>query len=416
MNFSLLDRTFVRKDRFPGWFVVFACFVLMTMQAGVGFYGLAVFLNAFSKERGWAISSISLATTIFFFVGALSGLWIARLIAKRDVRMVVLAGAATSAACLVVLGFVTTRWQLYIVYAIYAVGWVAVGQGPATTVVTRWFHEKRTSALALASTGMSVGGIAVTPVVKAIVDNLGIRAATPWLALAWLITVVPVTVLFIRPDPMKYGWSPDGARTTTNTTAELRGVELREATQSRFFYALAIGYFFAFFAQVGSVQQMVKMVEERTSPGTATLALMVLSVMSIVGRFGAQSIIMRFDKMRFTVSLTVVQGIAFIVMASSHDALGLNVGAALFGLTIGNLLMMQSLLVADRFGVRNFPQISARVAMVATMGMAAGPYALGWIHDNAGGYTNAYLVAAGCSVAALLIFVIALTDSKAFDG
>ena len=158
------------------------------------------------------------------------------------------------------------------------------------------------------------------------------------------------------------------------------------------------------------------MVEERTSPGTATLALMVLSVMSIVGRFGAQSIIMRFDKMSFTVSLTVVQGIAFIVMASSHDALGLNVGAALFGLTIGNLLMMQSLLVADRFGVRNFPQISARVAMVATMGMAAGPYALGWIHDNAGGYTNAYLVAAGCSVAALLIFVIALTDSKAFDG
>ncbi len=415
MSIGVLDRTFVRKDKFPGWWVVFACFVLMTMQAGVGFYGLAVFLNAFSKERGWAVSSISFATTIFFFVGALSGLWVARLIAKRDVRLVVLAGAVTSAACLIVLGHVTARWQLYLVYAVYAVGWVAVGQGPATTVVTRWFHERRTAALALASTGMSVGGIAVTPVVKAIVDHLGIRAATPWLALMWLITVVPVTLLFIRPDPTKYGWSPDGVRTSSAVSEQLKGVALSEAIRSRFFAALAVGYFFAFFAQVGSVQQMVKMVEERTSPGTATLALMVLSVMSIIGRFGAQGIVMRLDKMRFTVSLTVIQGIAFVVMAMSHDALGLNIGAALFGLTIGNLLMMQSLLVADRFGVRDFPQISARVAMVATMGMAAGPFALGWIHDNAGGYTPAYLVAAGCSVVALVIFSVALSDSRAFD-
>lgn len=415
MNLAILDRTFVRKDKYPGWWVVFACFVLMTMQAGVGFYGLAVFLNAFSKERNWAVSSISLATTVFFFVGAISGLWIAKLIARRDVRVVVLSGALVSAACLVVLGRVTERWQLYVVYAVYAVGWVAVGQGPATTVVTRWFHERRTAALAIASTGMSVGGIAVTPVVKAIVDQLGIRAATPWLALMWLITVVPVTLLFIRPDPTRYGWTPDGARSVSSVATVVTGVKLAEATKSLFLKALAVGYFFAFFAQVGSVQQMVKMVEERTSPSTATLALMTLSVMSIVGRFGAQGIVMRLDKMRFTVSLTVLQGIAFVVMAISHSALWLNIGAALFGLTIGNLLMMQSLLVADRFGVRDFPQISARVAMVATMGMAVGPFALGWIHDNAGGYTPAYLVAAGCSVVALVIFSVALKDSAAFD-
>ena len=414
MSATALNRAFTRTDKFPGWWVVFACFVLMTMQAGVGFYGLAVFLNAFSNELGWTVSSISLATTVFFFVGAISGLWIAKLIAKHDVRIVVLAGAVGSAVCLLLLGYVTTRWQLYVVYAFYAVGWVAVGQGPATTVVTRWFHVKRTSALALASTGMSVGGIAVTPVVKAMVDNLGMRSATPWLALMWLVTVIPVTVLFIRPDPHRYGWMPDGDRTVSPDPVTATGMSLAEATTTRFFRALAIGYFFAFFAQVGSVQQMVKMVEERTSPGTATLALMVLSVMSILGRFGAQGIVMRTDKMRFTVVLTVLQGIAFLTMAFSDGAMGLILGAALFGLTIGNLLMMQSLLVADRFGVRDFPQISARMALVATMGMAAGPFALGWLRDNAGGYTTSYVVAALCSVIALVVFSTALNDSDSF--
>jgi MFS family permease len=415
VSVAVLDRAFTRTDKFPGWWVVFACFVLMTMQAGVGFYGLAVFLNAFSNELGWTVSSISLATTVFFFVGAISGLWIAKLIAKHDVRIVVLAGAVGSAVCLLLLGYVTARWQLYLVYAVYAVGWVAVGQGPATTVVTRWFHVKRTSALALASTGMSVGGIAVTPVVKSIVDNMGMRSATPWLALMWLATVVPVTLLFIRPDPHRYGWMPDGERSESNSPVNAIGLSLAEAMKTRFFFALAIGYFFAFFAQVGSVQQMVKMVEERTTPGTATLALMVLSVMSIIGRFGAQGIVMRLDKMRFTVSLTIVQGIAFLTMAFSNNRTGLLIGAALFGLTIGNLLMMQSLLVADRFGVKDFPQISARIAMVATMGMAAGPFALGWLRDNAGGYTTSYVVAALCSVVALGVFMAAVTDSRAFD-
>jgi hypothetical protein len=53
-------------DRFPGWSVVAAAFVVLSVSAGLGFYGLAVYLNAFSRERGWDVSSVSLATTVFF--------------------------------------------------------------------------------------------------------------------------------------------------------------------------------------------------------------------------------------------------------------------------------------------------------------------------------------------------------------
>jgi MFS family permease len=414
VSVAVLDRTFTRTDKFPGWWVVGACFVLMTMQAGVGFYGLAVFLNAFSNELGWTVSSISLATTVFFLVGGVAGLLVAKLIAKYDVRIIILSGAVLSATCVLLLGQVTERWQLYVVYALYAIGWVAVGQGPATTVVTRWFHAKRTAALAIASTGMSVGGIVVTPVVKSLVDGMGISGATPWLALFWLVSVVPVTVLFVRPDPQRYGWMPDGLRSTTDEPAVMQGVPLATATTTRFFKAISIGYFFAFFSQVGGIQQLVKMVEERTSAGTATAALMVLSVMSIIGRFGAQAIITRFNTMRFTVFLAFTQGMSFVILALSDGVVGLMVGSAVFGLTIGNLLMMQSLLVADRFGVLDFPRISARIALVATSGMAVGPFALGWLRDNAGGYATSYLVAALCSSAAVGVFLLAITDSESF--
>jgi hypothetical protein len=54
------------SEKFPGWRVVTGSFIVLTVTAGLGFYGLAVFLNAFSRERGWDVASVSLATTIFF--------------------------------------------------------------------------------------------------------------------------------------------------------------------------------------------------------------------------------------------------------------------------------------------------------------------------------------------------------------
>jgi MFS family permease len=133
--------------RFPGWWVVAGCFTVLTVSSGLGFYGLAVYLNAFSKERDWPLSTISLATTVFFVVGGVVGVWVARWIARYDVRLVIVGGGVVGGLALGVLGQVQEQWQLFVVYAVFAAGWAAAGLVPATTVVTRWFHAKRSVAL-----------------------------------------------------------------------------------------------------------------------------------------------------------------------------------------------------------------------------------------------------------------------------
>lgn len=409
------NRLFTRTDKFPGWWVVGACFVLLTMSSGVGFYGLAVYLNAFSSEFGWSVSSISLATTLFFLVAGLSGLWIAKFIATHDVRIMILGGAVLGTVAIYLLGFVEHRWQLFAVYVLYALGWSASGLGPATTVVTRWFHTKRASALAIASTGLSMGGIVVTPFVKWIIDDRGIRGGSPWLALMWLVGVVPVTVLFLRPHPQPYGWLPDGDRVVAGETLFITGTPLSEAVKSRFFHAISFGYIFALGAQVGSVQQLVKLVEERTDKGTATAATIVLSVMSILGRFAGGRLISRTSMIHFTIGVTCVQTISLAVLSFMNSSLPILFAIGLFGSTLGNLLMMQSLLIADRFGVRDFPRISARVGLIAFSGTAGGPLLLGWLHDAAGGYRASYLAASLCSLIAMGIFAMARGDTISAD-
>ena len=83
----------------------------------------------------------------------------------------------------------------------------------------------------------------------------------------------------------------------------------------------------------------------------------------------------------------------------------------ILNMTIGNLLMLQPLVVADAFGVRDYPRIFSLSQLIMTLGIAAGPFLLGALHD-ASGYRVAYLVAAGVSVTGSVILLAAGPVSK----
>ncbi|MFT6763781.1 MAG: MFS family permease, partial [Candidatus Aldehydirespiratoraceae bacterium] len=254
-----------RQRSFPGRRVVAGCFLVLMVNSGLAFYGLSVYLNAFSKEQDWPLSSISFAITIFFVVGGLFGLFAARLIVRFDVRSVIIAGAFIGGASLAAVGQVTAQWQLYIAYAFFAVGYALCGLVPMTTVVTRWFHQKRSVALSVASTGLSVGGIVITPFAKQLIDDNQLAASTPWLGLAFVVIIVPVTLLLVRPDPVADGFAPDGERLAKGATPPAPvGVPYSVATDTRFYRAVTYGYVLALGSQVGGIQQLVKLVEDRT--------------------------------------------------------------------------------------------------------------------------------------------------------
>ena len=241
--------------------MVAGCFIVLTVSSGLGFYGLAVYLNAFSKERDWPLATISLATTVFFVVGGVAGVWVARWIARYDVRLVIVGGGLVGGASLAVLGQVEQQWQLFVVYACFAAGWAAAGLVPATTVVTRWFHAKRSVALSVASTGLSVGGIVITPFAKQLLDSRGLAAGTPWLGALFVIGIVPVAWFIVRADPEVEGWAPDGIRRAKREVPPpLGGVPFVDAVRTRFFVARTVGFLLAFCAQVGGIQQFVKLV------------------------------------------------------------------------------------------------------------------------------------------------------------
>jgi predicted MFS family arabinose efflux permease len=131
-----------------------------------------------------------------------------------------------------------------------------------------------------------------------------------------------------------------------------------------------------------------------------------LSGASVVFRLVGGRVIPKFPLAKFMVFVATVQGGAIVLIGQMESAIPLMLSVGLFGAMVGNVLMMQSLLIAQRFGVRDYAKISARSGLISLTGTAVGPILIGAIRDSTGGYRVPYLVAGLVSLAGAALFTL----------
>jgi predicted MFS family arabinose efflux permease len=115
----------------------------------------------------------------------------------------------------------------------------------------------------------------------------------------------------------------------------------------------------------------------------------------------------RISPRRFAVAMFIGQTVALVALALAASATELLVAVALFGITIGNVLMLQPLLLVEAFGTREYGRIYSVSQLLTAIGVAGGPALVGLIDEASGGYMVPYLAAAACSLVGLMILAIA---------
>ena len=394
-----------RERVFYGWFVVTAVFVVMAVSAGLSFYNLSVYLKAFITQEGFSISATSAATACFFIASGLTGLGVAALIDRFDPRWSISAGALISASVVLGAPYVTSLGQLYLFYVLLGVGHAFCALIPGTTLIARWFARRRSVALSTASTGLSVGGILITPWSAGLIDRLGFDGAVPWISLVYVLGILPITWALIRPSPESLGVGPDGdalQREEDGTPAQPDGVAFGPAMRSRFFIFCTLAYIFAMMAQVGALTHQFRLVATRTgSDDTGALAIAVMAGASIVGRLIGGWALTYIPSKPFVQVLMVVQAGALCFYAISDSATGLIAASALFGATVGNLLMMQPLILAEAFGLKAYARIYSVSQLATTLGVACGPALVGLLNEATESYAAGFYAIAGGSLVAL---------------
>src|SRR5580700_4999813 len=112
-----IDETSIRYE---GWRIVVVCFLLATFGWGLGFYGQSVYLAELHRLYGWPASLISSGTTFFYLFGAVIVVFVSEAVRAFGPRNCLLAGVVATAAAAVMMGQVTTLWQLYLADALLA--------------------------------------------------------------------------------------------------------------------------------------------------------------------------------------------------------------------------------------------------------------------------------------------------------
>ncbi len=405
-----------QRGPFYGWVVVGAVFFILLFSSGLGFYNASVILAAATDELGASVAAVSGATGVFFAVGGLTGFALSKWMDTSDLRVFFTAGGVVGAVALYSLRWVTNVAGLYLFFALFGVGFGLAGLVPSTTVVTRWFDRRRSVALSVASTGLSVGGIVLTPVAAWLIDQRSLSDAGPVMALIWFVGIVPVALLLVRSDPSERGLQPDGEvespmvdqpdQSQPNQVKTVLGLDFASARKTRFFIALCAAYCAIFFGQVGGIAQLFKMVQERTDVAVASTALSALAFSSVLARLIGGALVLKVSTKWLGAVLVVLQSAALILLAVSQNETALIMSAAFFGISIGNLLMLQPLLLAEVFGVANYSRIYSFNQLFGTIGVAGGPLLLGVLRD-AFDYRIAFFVAAGATFTGFLFFLAA---------
>lgn len=380
-----------------GWRVIAGLFLVLTVSSGFGFYNMSVYMNVLSAAKGFSVTSLSGAVSVFFVVGGIAGIGVARMLDHVDVRWILISGAVICGLSLSAVAFADSIPLIYLLFTIFGIGNTGVSIVVSTTLVTRWFPgSNRSVALSVASTGLSMGGVLITPASAWLFEKAGVGAAMPGFGLLFCVSIVAITLLLIRDRPPAAG--------PAQTTEGGADWAYAQGVRTRFFVLLTTGYVFCMASQVGGIAHLYNLAEGRLGFVVAATAVQALTLMSIVSRIVGGLILTRIALRWFALANLAGQSIGLGLLAVADSRVELLLAAGVFGATVGNLLMLHPLWLADAFGVSAYPRLFSVSNAWTVLGVAVGPLLIGIIYDLYD-YRFGYGLAVVLSLLALLLVV-----------
>jgi MFS family permease len=409
--------TFSTSKSFYGWWIVGTGTLILTVSSGIGFYGHGVFLDPLRMLHGWPKATISSAVTLYFLTSGIMGMIIGRQVDRYGPKGVLIVGSVVIGAGFALLSRINTIWQLYAVYFMMALGFSCTSLVPVNTLITNWFIRKRGFAMSLANTGLSAGGIVLVPLASYMISRWGLTVALPVLGAIYCVVVIPNAIFFIRQRPADLGQFPDGEPpptsaadppgTTLDYAAQMQVWTRRQAVRTLAFWSIVVAFLLALAGQIAFLVHQVSFLSPYLGVSGAATAVSITAGASIIGRLILGTFVDRCDKRYVIMVCFLVQGAAMLTLAHYHHIVILYLGTLAFGLTMGSIIMMQSLIIGECFGLLSFATVSGLAGLFTMTGAAFGPAIAGLIYDAAQSYCTAFTIFAAMSCVAILIICFA---------
>jgi predicted MFS family arabinose efflux permease len=232
--------------------------------------------------------------------------------------------------------------------------------------------------------------------------------------------IVPLALFVIKDGPEVLGLEPDGGPgdandppiATPDNDVDSQAWTLGTAMRTVAFWGLSACFSLVMMAQGAFLVHQVMFLQSGLGLLGAASIVTVTTIMGMAGRAGFLLIGDRLTVRWWATAMFAIQALSFAILALGETPFWLTVGSALFGLTMGIVVILQPLATAAVFGQESFGRVYGGVYMSIRIGAGIGPLVAGLLVVAAGGYKNVWLLMAGALLAGMACIPWAMAKPK----
>lgn len=377
------------------WHAALLTLVILSVSFGsplIAVVGMRDIQAALHTDR----SVVSLATALVWIGNGVGGVPMGWLADRIGIRRTVALGVLMMAAGLAI-SSLGSIWSLYLGHGLL-LGLLGNGAiyAPLVVYVSRWFDQRRGTALALISSGQYIAGIVWPSVLEVAMNHMGWQTVMLGYA-AIVLAVLPLLVLLksppepamlhagqaLRSGDRVLGLHPQAAMALVCIASFLCCVPM----------ALPASHLVAFCSDVGI----------KPAYGAAMLSTMLGCAFLSRQIWGAFAD--KYGGLRTVMTGSFCQMLAIAAFMTTRNEAGLFAIAAAFGLGFSGIIPAYSVAIRDLYPSREASWRIPTVLLTAMSGMAFGSWFAGWLYDAYLSYRPAFSLGIAFNAANLAVIV-----------
>lgn len=403
---------------FYGWKVLAVVSSMYFVMSGALLYSFSVFLPFLCDAFDWSREFVSWAQTLAIIMIGLTGPLAGMFIARYGARRAIVVGNILSASCFILMGFLSSSWQMFFAYGIlFGLGASLGGMLPVTTVANNWFVKKRSLALSFIFTAGGIGALVLVNLTMEMINRLGWRNTYLMIGGITLLLLVIVPGLLVKNKPEDLGQVPDGKEGQDQKVSEIHAKRVystpvdftpKEAIRTPALWLLTAFAAAHMFGLQGILQHQVAfLMDIGLSSSAAAFAMSMFGGISIVGRLGIGFLGLKYHIRPLAIGtmLLLIAGMSLAVFTKTM--LMVFFYTTLLGIGMGSSLVAVMNLYPVYFGKTHYPKIYGYMKPFITIVSSLGSPLAGRIRDITGNYTLAWEISVGALIIGLALLFLA---------